>query len=78
MPTHSLLVMYDQPLPLQPLRPLQELSGVAHSLEPLHAFEPAHLTKASCDSPHIVEQPVAKSAAAAAARARAVLDVRFI
>lgn len=70
--------MYAQPLPLQPLRPLQELSGVAHSLEPLHALDPAHLTKASWDSPHIVEQPVANRAAAAAARAIAVLDVRFI
>jgi hypothetical protein len=57
---------------------LQELSGVAHSLEPLHAFEPAHFTNASWDSPHMVEQPVANNAAAAAARAIAVLDVRFM
>lgn len=77
-PVHSPLVMYDQPVALQELRALQELSGVAHSLEPLHALEPAHLTRASCDSPHMVEQPVANNAAAAAAKARAVLDVRFI
>ena len=75
---HSLLVIYTQPEPLQLLRPLQELLGVAHSVEPLHALEPAHLHNASAGSPHMVEQPVANKAAAAAAKARAVLDVRFM
>lgn len=71
--------MYDQPAALQEFLALQELSGVAHSLEPLHALEPAHLTRASLQLlPHMVEQPVANNVAAAAANARAVLDVRFI
>lgn len=75
---HSVLDMYAQPEFLQLFRPLQELLGVAHSLEPLQALEPAHFTKASWDSPHMLEQPVANNAAAAAAIAIAFLDVRFI
>jgi hypothetical protein len=76
---HSLLVIYVQPLALHLLCPLQALSGVAHSLEPLQVLQPVHLTKASHGaSPQREEQPVANNAAAAAARARAVLDVRFI
>jgi hypothetical protein len=57
---------------------LQELSGFAQLPEPLQELAPVHFTNASAGSPHKLEQPVAKRAAAEAARAKAILDVRFI